>query len=89
MPPRLPISVPPYRSAKTGGNLDRSADRAIAKQMSLAFRLGPILVVGSIVQDHVVVDELDIARLERDSERIRLVVGERVRSPRAIPTTAS
>ena len=39
-----------------------------AKQMSLALGLGPILVIGAIVQDHVVVDELDIARLELDIE---------------------
>jgi hypothetical protein len=36
--------------------------------MSLALGLGPILVIGAIVQNHVVVDELDIARLELDIE---------------------
>ena len=39
-----------------------------AKQMPLALRLRPILVVGAVVQDHVVVDQLDIAGLELDVE---------------------
>src|ERR1700682_2801810 len=39
-----------------------------AKQMSFPLRLGPVLVIGAIVQDHVVVDQLDIARLELDIE---------------------
>ena len=39
-----------------------------AKQMSFPLGLGPILVISAIVQDHVVVDELDVARLELDIE---------------------
>ena len=38
-----------------------------AKQMSFPLRLGPVLVIGAIVQDDVVVDELNVARLELDS----------------------
>jgi hypothetical protein len=36
--------------------------------MSLALRLGPILVIGATVQDYVIMDKLDIARLELDIE---------------------
>src|SRR5215831_2041518 len=39
-----------------------------AQQMSLAFEFRPILVIGAIMQDHVVMDELDIAGLEFDIE---------------------
>ena len=46
--------------------------------MSLALRLGPILVIRAIVQDHVVVDELDITGLELDVEIVGRVVGQRV-----------
>jgi hypothetical protein len=41
-----------------------------AKEMSLALGLGPILVVGAIVRDHVVVDELDVTGLKLDIEII-------------------
>ena len=46
--------------------------------MPLALGLRPILIIGAIVQDHVVVDELDIAGLELDVEIVGLVVGQRV-----------
>ena len=44
--------------------------------MSLPLGLGPILIIGAIVQDHVVMDELDVARLELDIEIVRRVIGE-------------
>ena len=46
--------------------------------MPLALRLGPIHVIGAIVQDHVVVDELDVPRLELDIKMVRWVVGQSV-----------
>ena len=46
--------------------------------MSFPLGLRPILVIGAIVQDHMVVDQLNIARLELDIEIIRPVIGKRI-----------
>src|SRR6516164_3893910 len=48
------------------------------KQVALALGLRPILVIGAVMQDHVVMKELYIAGPKRDIEIVRRVVRKRV-----------